>query len=86
MQRIAGDAAQLDLFFQEVRHFAMYSIVAVAREPVVEKTIKFIASLCTYPAGIAQKEKERREKENQDNETAAGKLPSVIYFRFTDIS
>ena len=69
VQRVAADSAQVDLFFQEVRHFAMYSIVVGTREPVVEKTIKFIASLCTYPAGIADKERERREKENQGKET-----------------
>ena len=69
VQKIAQDATQVDLFFQEVRHFAMYSIVVGAREPVVEKTVKFVASLCTYPAGIADKERERREKENQEKES-----------------
>ena len=67
--KLASDATQVDRFFQEVRHFALYSIVVPTREPVVEKTIKFVAALCTYPAGIPEKEKERREKENQEKDS-----------------
>ena len=69
VMKLASDATQVDRFFQEVRHFALYSIVVPTREPVVEKTIKFVAALCTYPAGIPEKEKERREKENQEKDS-----------------
>ena len=71
LQRITGETEKENLFFQEVRHFAMYSILVSTREPVVEKTIKFIAGLCTYPAGI--KDREKKEKENQKNGEGEGK-------------
>jgi len=70
IQKISKQPSLVEKFFQEVRHFALYSIVVSQREPVVEKTIKFVAGLVTYPAGI--KDNQRKDKENDESAVSTG--------------